>query len=501
MSKEARNRKLSVAIVSRDDETLVQETLDNICDLADEILLLAAGDTDSDIATALQRDYESTVIPYNWNDSYGEARNELLSHVTGEWVLWLEPGETITPQNRDSIRIFVNSQVDIMTAYVMLVRAPQVPGTIGSEQLGEVRLLPHHPSIRFDGRIRETVFQSLAECGMSIEAIPYIIQRNPVEIQPGRKTARVRRDVQLVELEIKNQGPSPRLMICMAEAVQTLGDHKNALMFFEQACRLADQGSSEMLEAFYGILTSLDSVPDGLDTQIQTCLTALEVFPLDAQLLCAIGGYLQTKGHLELARRSFETAYKHGQINLETWHIDDIDEIAASCFAITTHQTGNVEEAESILVAALQECPHSIRLRRQMIDLATRQGNLDKALAHVGQLPEDFPNVEQLRIATRGACLATESKWEDAVSLLTDAYNQGCREAVCLRWMATSHAALGNTELAREILAGWQRIEPQNDEARLLISKLVPSQGSESPKGPHLRRFADEQLAKNQKAD
>ncbi len=471
MNKEARNRKLTATLVVNDETELIRESLESVRQIVDEIVLLNIGQPE--VSASLAEEFQARVIPYEWQHSFGEARNAALAHVTGEWILWLDPGETMSEEDAARLREFVNTQVDIMTAYVLLVRAPQAPGTIGSEQIGQVRLHPNHPGIRFEGRVRESVVPSLAECGMGIEAIPFLVQRNTIESDTSWKAQRASRDAKLVELEIKESGPNARLMICMADAVQTLNDQQNALIFFEQACRLAEHGSAEMLEAFYGILTALDSQSDSLDLQIQTCMTALEIFPLDAQLLCAVGGYLQTKGHLELARRSFETAYKYGQINLESWHIDDIDEIAVSCLAITTHASGKEKEAEEILVQALKDCPHSVRLRRQVIEMYVKHGRRQEALAELDRLPADYPKLESMRSAVRGATLASQQNWVAARPYLEAAYRQGSRETLCLRWYATTLVALGEADAARDILKVWKQREPNNAEPDDLSRSLL----------------------------
>jgi len=483
MSKEARDRQITACILLREpnDAKLAAETLECVKPLCDQSIVVDTCECQD--AETLEQQFGSQVIKHTFEDSFAEAKNAALANAIGEWVLWLEPGETLSEVDQTQLEMFVSSQIDIMTAYVLLVRSPKVAGAISHEQIGQIRLVPNHPGIRFEGRVRETMFSSLAECGMSIEAVPYLIQRHPIENDKNRKVRKASQEVRLVEIEIKEQGPSAPLMICMAEAVQTLEDSKNALLFFDQACRLADHASAEMLEAFYGILTSLDGEPDSIDTQIQTCLTALEIFPLDAQLLCAVGGYLQTKGQLELARRSFETAYKYGQINLETWHIDDIDEIAASCLAITTHLSGNQEEAEGILIGALEDCPDSVRLRRQVIETHVKHSRRDEALAALEKLPSDYPKLEAFRSAVRGACLAAKTSWSTALPYLQSAYNAGSREPVCLRWYATTLAAMQQMEQSKEVLDAWKKLDPHSAEPTELAGALFSADAAKKAAG------------------
>ncbi|WP_161603394.1 tetratricopeptide repeat-containing glycosyltransferase family 2 protein [Blastopirellula marina] len=470
MSMEANPRKLTVAMIVRDAAETLAATLDSILGIADEVVLVDTGSQDDTIAVA--QSHGVTAIERKWEDSFSAARNFALTHVTGDWVLWLDAGEKLDVEEAQSLRQFVNDEADPSLAYVMIVKVPQTAGGIGSEQIGKIRLLPNNGKIRFEGRVRETPLVSLAECEMQLAALPFPIRRDLIEHDPQRKSRKAVRDIQLVNLEIHEIGPSARLLICMAEAMQALGDHKNALTFYQQAGQLAELNSTESLESYYGILTAFDEQENGLENQIQTCLAALETYPLDAQLLCAMGGYLQSQGHLELAIRSFETAYKYGQINPETWHIEDIDQIAVSCFALATQLAGQPEQAEEILNQALVEHPGSIRLRRQLIDMHVKYARRTEAMNQVQLLPESFPNREAYRSAVRGAAAAAQKNWVAARPYLETAFRNGCREPLCLRWLSISLLALGLQEEAIEILQVWRTLDATSLEPQQLLGSI-----------------------------
>ncbi|TWT29994.1 tetratricopeptide repeat-containing glycosyltransferase family 2 protein [Blastopirellula retiformator] len=481
MSMEANPRKLSVAMIVRDAADALSTTLDSIQSIADEIVVVNTGSQDNTLALAQTRGAKA--ISHPWEDSFSAARNFALSHVTGDWVLWLDAGETLDADDLPKLRAFVDQEAETDLAYVMIVKVPQTAGGIGSEQIGKIRLLPNNGKIRFEGRVRETPLVSLAECEMQLAALPFPIRRSSHEHDPQRKTRKAVRDVQLVNLEIHEVGPSARLLICMAEAMQALGDHQNALTFYQQAGQLAEENSTESLEAYYGVLTALDEQEDGLEKQIQTCLAALEYYPLDAQLLCAMGGYLQSQGQLELATRSFETAYKYGQINPETWHIEDIDQIAVSCFALAKQLSGEPERAEEILNEALAEHPTSIRLRRQIIDMHVKYARRPEAMEHVQQLPVNFPNREAYRSAVRGATAAAQKNWVAARPYLETAYRNGCRESLCLRWLSVTQLALGLQDEAIETLNEWRSIDATSLEPQQLLASIEQANATVSIPG------------------
>ena len=91
----------------------------------------------------------------------------------------------------------------------------------------------------------------------------------------------------------------------MGDALLILADNGRAIDCFRQALNLADRGSPLMLEAYYGLLTSLGATDAERAEQLALCIQALEVFPTDAQLLCALAGYLQAQGKLPVASQAY----------------------------------------------------------------------------------------------------------------------------------------------------------------------------------------------------
>ena len=102
------------------------------------------------------------------------------------------------------------------------------------------------------------------------------------------------------------------MLLTAGDAFSDLQEVEKARQAFLQATQEAERGTTEMLDAYYGLLTTFDGVAELQDQQLTAGLEALEIFPLDAQLLCAMGSYLQVQNRLDLAERSFETAVKYG---------------------------------------------------------------------------------------------------------------------------------------------------------------------------------------------
>lgn len=469
MSQPARSTRLTVAMIVRDAADLLRDSLESIQSIADEIVVADTGsaDTTVDVAQSLG----AKVVECEWQDDFAVARNFCLSHVGGDWVLWLDAGDRLSAADAARLRQQIDTTPAVASAYLMFVEIP-ANGTNAAERIAQVRLAPRHPSIRFDGRVRETMLDSLSSAQIGIEPLEVCIRRNSREHAPSVKTAKATRNIRLAEAQIRDAALRPELLNCLGDAFQTLDDHDRAIQLFRHALQASQPGSPEMLEAYYGILTSLDGTPEKSDEQLATCMRALEAFPMDAQLLCAMGGYLQAQGQTELAMKAYRTACEYGQVNPGVWHVSNIHEIATVCCSLTLQLLGRSEEAIQTLVAAAAIEPHSLRIRRHLLELYIKAGQRELALAQLDQFPSDFPNREALRSAVRGACLATGNNFLAAKAYLKTGYNAGSRDPICLRWYATTLVVSGEAEAAKPIVDQWIQIEPGNTAAQQMHEML-----------------------------
>jgi tetratricopeptide (TPR) repeat protein len=245
-----------------------------------------------------------------------------------------------------------------------------------------------------------------------------------------------------------------------------LGEQAHARQAFLDALDRTPQRSNEMLEAYYGLLASFERDPTRPDWPLLICLDALEAFSQDAQLLCALGGYMQARHRLDLSAQAFRTAAQSGRINPETWHLVEIRQIAAVCLSVSLELQDRLDEARHSLEDALELFADSMRIRWRLIDLCVRQSLLERALELIDALPLGDELDEAPRNAVRGACAAARADWAPALAYLQSAYAAGFMDPFCLRWLAVALLVNGQIESARPIVAQWLRSEPDSVEAK-----------------------------------
>jgi len=466
---DAARPRLCVAMILRDEQDVLPDTLASVRALADEIVVLDTGSTDGTPAVAEQ--WGASVAHGAWQDDFSEARNRCLALAGGDWVLWLNAGERLDPQSAEELRDFVDDRADPAAAYLLTVALAPASAPASPEEVCQLRLLPRGAVLRFEGRVRETVRPSVKAAGLRIELAPGRIECHARAHDASRKARIAQRNLHLVEREAEESDPSARLLLAAGEALGDLGEQQPTREAFRRAIELAERGSTEMLEGYYGLLTAYDADPEKRDTQLDTCLEALEVFPLDGQLLMAAANYLREKGRVDLAVRTLRTAIELGQVNLEAWHLAELPEVAASCLALVLQTRGEDDEAARVLDDALARSPGSVRIRRQLVELHVKRRRCEEGLRAAEGLAAGDDR-HWLAEAVRGACRAAAKEWTAALALLQGAYVAGCRDPLCLRWLAVTLLSNGAVEAAAPVLDEWQQADPLNPEVQTYVEVL-----------------------------
>jgi tetratricopeptide (TPR) repeat protein len=458
-------------MVARDAQTTIGAALESVRTIADEIVVVDTGSTDHTKEIARQR--ASRILECRWNDDFSAARNFALQQLTGDWVLWLDASEQLDTEAAQAIRRHIDSQPTAACAYLILVQLPAAAGQADGEQIGRIRLWPLKSGLKYAGRVREQLSPGIAAAGLSQEITSWRITRSAMDLRPDTRIAKAQRDIRLAELEINESGERPQLLLAMGESWTALGEPLKAAGWFRQAIDSSAGPTTEHLEAYYGLLTTFDGRAEARDQQVAACLQALKAFPLDAQLLCAMGSYMQAQGRLDLACRSYQVAVEHGQINQAAWHLAGLVDVATICYSLTLELQGRTDEACKSLENALRLRGHSDRVRRQLLDLHVKHNRRQEALAEVDRWPGSMPHRDALRTAVRGACLAAQQQWPAAIPYLRRAYDAGCRQPICLRWLASALIALGDLEAAEPMLLRWQAAAPGHPEPQQLLALVA----------------------------
>jgi glycosyltransferase involved in cell wall biosynthesis len=123
--------KISVCIISRNDEPYIENCLKSVLPIAYEIIVLDIGSTDSTkeiclafnsppgplspgLGASKEGEEESgfrgelKLFETTWKDDFSKARNECISYATGDWILSIDGNQELTLKNQLELLNFLN---------------------------------------------------------------------------------------------------------------------------------------------------------------------------------------------------------------------------------------------------------------------------------------------------------------------------------------------------------------------------------------------------------
>src|SRR4051812_39756529 len=102
---------LSVAIIAKDEERHIGAALASVAGWAGEVIVLLDSRT-SDRTAAISREHGARVIVEPWR-GFAAQRNRALDLCAGDWVLFLDADERVTPELRDEILQIADCKLQI----------------------------------------------------------------------------------------------------------------------------------------------------------------------------------------------------------------------------------------------------------------------------------------------------------------------------------------------------------------------------------------------------
>ena len=94
--------------------------------------------------------------------------------------------------------------------------------------------------------------------------------------------------------------------------------------------------------------------------------------------------------------------------------------------------------------------------------------------------------------------MASQKNWQAARPYLQTAYDAGCRDVLCLRWLAITQFACGDFGAAEPVLRQWLAVSPGNSEASKYLHSIATRDRTgarmHSSSGTMLRNEPDRQL-------
>jgi len=108
---------LTLCMITKNDEEILLDSIENMRDIVDEILIVDIGSTDKTIEIANSAGLDVRQVA--WENDFSKIKNYCLDHSNGKWVLFLQANETIpTEQKSEIIKLLDNPNVEGYLFYI-----------------------------------------------------------------------------------------------------------------------------------------------------------------------------------------------------------------------------------------------------------------------------------------------------------------------------------------------------------------------------------------------
>ena len=92
---------VSLTMIVRNEQDHLAKCLESVRGLFDEIIIVDTGSTDR--TKEIAREFGAKVFDFVWIDDFAAARNEALSHATGDYAFWLDADDVVEPAEREKL--------------------------------------------------------------------------------------------------------------------------------------------------------------------------------------------------------------------------------------------------------------------------------------------------------------------------------------------------------------------------------------------------------------
>lgn len=284
---------LSLCMIIRNEEHHLRRCLQSIPSWVSEIIIVDTGSVDQSVNIA--EEFGAKVLTHPWHEDFSEVRNFSCKNASGDWILFLDADEELTPESHEALAKAILSPV-IEGYFVKIINY------LGNKSWGETcpdlvfRLFRNRPEYRFRGAIHEQIANVILEAnpkamfaiaeGLTIVHYGYlddeisakdkkqrnlsIIERELAET-PHDRLLRYHYGVELFRLE--------RYSDAATELIQAANSIDPNTIYLPKLLRyivLAQQGAGQLDEALKTAQLGLQFFPDYADLYYYSGLISLE---------------------------------------------------------------------------------------------------------------------------------------------------------------------------------------------------------------------------------
>ncbi len=146
---------ISLCMIVKNEEAVLDRCLSSIYDLMDEIIILDTGSTDTTKEIALR--YTNQVYDFKWTNDFSAARNAAFSHATCDYIYSADADEVLDATNHERLRLLKENLLPEIEIVQMLYTEHGYQTVLNSTQEYRPKLFKRLRTFTWIDPIHETV--------------------------------------------------------------------------------------------------------------------------------------------------------------------------------------------------------------------------------------------------------------------------------------------------------------------------------------------------------
>lgn len=351
----ARQCRVSLTMIVRNEEGNLPACLASAADLFDEIVIVDTGSTDRTVEIA--RSFGARVFDFVWVDDFAAARNAALARATGEYAFWLDADDVLDPPERAKLAALLAGLMpgDEAAHVVRCACDPGPDGEGGQTVVDHVRLFPIREEFRWCYRVHEQIVPALRRGGVPVRWTDLVVRHTGYTDLALRERKLVR-DAAILEAEAAERPDDPFVLFNLGAIAVERGTWQVALAYLRRS--LAGSAPSDSItRKLHALISRCYQMLGEPEAALQACAAGLADDPDDAELTFRQAVIHRQLGNIEQA----ESCWRRVLTLRRPEQFSSVDQgiyghLTRRNLAALARERGDRDEETRLWTAVLAEC-------------------------------------------------------------------------------------------------------------------------------------------------
>ncbi|MDR6883465.1 glycosyltransferase family 2 protein [Bacillus sp. 3255] len=248
---------LSLCMIVKNEEKVLDRCLDSVKDLVDEIIIIDTGSTDS--TKEIARKYTDKIYDFVWVNDFSAARNEGVAKATGKWILIMDADEYVEQADILHLREMLAKETPREDVVLNIKIISFTGDSLAESSILESttdRIFPNHKGIIFSRPIHEQLV-SIHDAQLKRYPISFRIYHTGYLKEVLQEKNKNERNMAIFEQMKKDGKFTAYDYFTLANEYHSQKDYKKAAYYYQRGFNGCNPNFQWYIHCLAGLISSL----------------------------------------------------------------------------------------------------------------------------------------------------------------------------------------------------------------------------------------------------